>query len=169
MAGIYDPETGKGPKNERLSCGELIEKKFRYIFITERNFKIYGEVLQIAQEYEVDLVLQGHRHVPHVWQFGDSILLYCGTSTSNKIRADDQPCFNEISIYDDKLDVNIIDSINLLISLLSSIKCNISLISIDIGLIKLLLFRAILLILQFIHNNRMMVKILSIFIISPKL
>ncbi|MFX1277404.1 MAG: metallophosphoesterase family protein [Promethearchaeota archaeon] len=69
-----------------------------------------GEILQVAQDYEIDLILQGHRHVPHAWIFGNSILLYCGTSTSNKVRADDTPCFNEISIFEDKLEVQVVDS-----------------------------------------------------------
>ncbi len=72
-----------------------------------------GELLQVAQDYEIDLILQGHRHVPHAWIFGDSILLYCGTSTSGKVRADDTPCFNEISIHEDKLEVRVVDSYSL--------------------------------------------------------
>ena len=69
-----------------------------------------GEILQVAQDYEIDLILQGHRHVPHAWIFGNSVLLYCGTSCSNKVRADDSPCFNEISIFEDKLEVRVVDS-----------------------------------------------------------
>jgi len=72
-----------------------------------------GEILQVAQDYGIDLILQGHRHVPHAWLFGDTILLYCGTSTTNKVRADDSPCFNEISIYEDKLEVRVVDSFSL--------------------------------------------------------
>ncbi len=71
-----------------------------------------GDVLQIAQEYKIDLILQGHRHVPHVWRLGDSTLLYCGTSTSDKVRGDDPPCFNQISLNKDKLEVYIVDSNN---------------------------------------------------------
>ncbi|TFG01722.1 MAG: metallophosphoesterase [Promethearchaeota archaeon] len=72
-----------------------------------------GEALQLVQDYDISLVLQGHRHVPHAWCFGGSILLYCGTSTSEKVRADDNPCFNEISINNEKLEVYIVDSLTL--------------------------------------------------------
>ena len=79
-----------------------------------------GEVLQLIQDYNIDLVLQGHRHVPHVWPFGKTILTYCGTTASNKVRADDKPCFNEISISNDNIKINVIDSINLNKNLLFS-------------------------------------------------
>jgi len=79
-----------------------------------------GEVLQLIQDYEIDLVLQGHRHVPHIWSFGKAVLLYCGTSASNKVRADDTPCFNEISIFREKTTINVVDSLTLKKSLLFS-------------------------------------------------
>jgi len=72
-----------------------------------------GEVLQLIQDYDIDLVLQGHRHVPHTWRFGNSVLLYSGTSASEKVRADDKPCFNQISLYEDELEVYVVDSIKL--------------------------------------------------------
>lgn len=70
-----------------------------------------GEILQVAQDYGIDLIMQGHRHVPHAWLFGNSVLLYCGTTTSNKVRAEDAPCFNEITIHEDKLEVRVVDSL----------------------------------------------------------
>jgi 3',5'-cyclic AMP phosphodiesterase CpdA len=79
-----------------------------------------GEVLQLTQDYGIDLVLQGHRHVPHVWAFGKTVLVYCGTSASNKVRADDTPCFNEISIDSDKITIKVVDSLTLSKNLLFS-------------------------------------------------
>ncbi|MFX1236172.1 MAG: metallophosphoesterase family protein [Promethearchaeota archaeon] len=79
-----------------------------------------GEVLQVTQEYGVDLVLQGHRHAPHAWQFGDTALLYCGTTTSDKVRADEHPSFNEIEISEDKMEVNIVETLTLKKKLLIS-------------------------------------------------
>lgn len=72
-----------------------------------------GEVLQLVQEFKIDLVLQGHRHVPHVWQFGNAVLLYCGTTASGKVRADDPPCFNHISLNRDELKAYVVNSKNL--------------------------------------------------------
>lgn len=78
---------------------------------TKRNTLIdAGEVLELTQAYNIDLVLMGHRHVPHVWRFGNTALLYCGTSSSDKVRADESPCFNHIHLYEDELEVDIVDS-----------------------------------------------------------
>jgi 3',5'-cyclic AMP phosphodiesterase CpdA len=81
-----------------------------------------GEVLELTQAYDIDLVLMGHRHVPHVWRFGNSVLLYCGTTSSDKVRADESPCFNQISLDEDELEVYVVDSRTLKKNLLISQK-----------------------------------------------
>ncbi|TFG01969.1 MAG: metallophosphoesterase [Promethearchaeota archaeon] len=81
-----------------------------------------GEALVITQEYDIDLVLMGHRHCPHIWRFGDSVLIYCGTSCSDKVRADDTQSFNQISLYEDQLEVTVVDSLTLNKNLLISQK-----------------------------------------------
>ncbi len=81
-----------------------------------------GEALELTQVYDIDLVLMGHRHVPHVWRFGNSALLYCGTTSSDKVRADESPCFNQISLYEDELEVYVVDSRTLKKNLLISQK-----------------------------------------------
>lgn len=82
-----------------------------------------GELLEFAQYFEVDLILMGHRHVPHAyiidWEDNSSTtFLYCGTSTSNKVRSDDYPCFNHIFLDEGNLEVFIVNSKNLEKSLL---------------------------------------------------
>jgi len=76
-----------------------------------------GEILELTQLFEVDLVLMGHRHVPHAYIFDnnrtDTIFLYCGTSTSNKVRANDSPCFNHIFLEKGDLEVYMVNSTNL--------------------------------------------------------
>lgn len=81
-----------------------------------------GEALELTQAYDIDLVLMGHRHVPHAWRFGDTVLLYCGTTTSDKVRADESPCFNDIRLYEDELEVYIVNSHTLNKNLLISQK-----------------------------------------------
>ncbi len=81
-----------------------------------------GEALELTQAYNIDLVLMGHRHVPHVWRFGNTALLYCGTTSSDKVRADESPCFNQISLYEDELEVFVVDSCSLQRKLLISQK-----------------------------------------------
>lgn len=72
-----------------------------------------GEVLEIIRMYNVDLVLMGHRHVPHVWNLNGTTLLYCGTSTSGKVRANEPPSFNHIIFNDSILHVDIVNSYSL--------------------------------------------------------
>jgi 3',5'-cyclic AMP phosphodiesterase CpdA len=82
-----------------------------------------GEILEFTELFEIDLVLQGHRHSPHAyvlsWKNSTSTtLLYCGTSTSKKVRADDKPSFNHIYLDEGDLEVYIVDSASLEKSLL---------------------------------------------------
>ena len=81
-----------------------------------RNFNVVrdaGELLEITQRFDVDLVLQGHKHVPHAWLFGETTLVYSGTSATDLVRAADPPCFNEIMLDDEDVEINIINSITL--------------------------------------------------------
>jgi 3',5'-cyclic AMP phosphodiesterase CpdA len=82
-----------------------------------------GEILEFTELFEIDLVLQGHRHSPHAyvlsWKDSTSTtFLYCGTSTSKKVRADDKPSFNHIFLDEGDLEVYIVNSTNLEKSLL---------------------------------------------------
>ena len=69
-----------------------------------------GEILEFTQLFELDLVLMGHRHVPHAYVIGPTTFLYCGTSTSKKVRADDRPSFNHILLDEGDIEVHIVDS-----------------------------------------------------------
>lgn len=72
-----------------------------------------GEILEFTQLFEIDLVLMGHRHVPHAYVIGPTTFLYCGTSTSKKVRADDNPCFNHIFLDEGDIEVSMVNSTNL--------------------------------------------------------
>jgi Icc protein len=69
-----------------------------------------GELIELCQLFEVDLVLHGHKHVPHAYVIGPTTFLYCGTSCSDKIRADENPSFNHIILDKGDLDVYLINS-----------------------------------------------------------
>ncbi len=72
-----------------------------------------GEILEFAQLFKIDLVLSGHRHVPHAWVIGATTFLYCGTSSSEKVRADEHPSFNHITLDRGDLEVHMVSSIDL--------------------------------------------------------
>ncbi|MFX1572131.1 MAG: metallophosphoesterase family protein [Promethearchaeota archaeon] len=88
-----------------------------------------GEILEFAEIFEIDLVLMGHRHVPHAYVISwknstNTTFLYSGTSSSNKVRADDKPCFNHIYLNEGDLEVFMVNSINLEKALLLERKAN---------------------------------------------
>jgi 3',5'-cyclic AMP phosphodiesterase CpdA len=72
-----------------------------------------GEILEFTQIYNIDLVLSGHRHVPHAWVIGPTTFLYCGTSSTEKVRADEPPSFNHIYLDKGDLEVFMVSSIDL--------------------------------------------------------
>jgi len=69
----------------------------------ERNIVLdAGDVLKILFECKVDLVLSGHKHVPHVWHFGKMTLANAGAASSLRLRGDAEPGYNIIEIKDSK-------------------------------------------------------------------
>ncbi|MFX1236730.1 MAG: metallophosphoesterase family protein [Promethearchaeota archaeon] len=77
-----------------------------------------GELIEFTQLFEIDLVLMGHKHIPHAYVIGPTTFLYCGTSTSNKVRADEEPSFNHIWLSEGDLEVQMVSSTTLKRSLL---------------------------------------------------
>ncbi len=77
-----------------------------------------GELIELTQLFEIDLVIMGHKHIPHAYVIGPTTFLYCGTTTSNKVRADESPSFNHIILEKGDLEVQMVNSVNLLPSLL---------------------------------------------------
>jgi len=69
-----------------------------------------GEILEFTQLFEIDLVLMGHKHIPHAYQIGNTTYLYCGTASSIKVRAKETASFNHIILDGGNLDVDIVDS-----------------------------------------------------------
>ncbi|MFX1258295.1 MAG: metallophosphoesterase family protein, partial [Promethearchaeota archaeon] len=72
-----------------------------------------GELIELTQLFEIDLVIMGHKHIPHSYVIGPTTFLYCGTSTSHKVRADDSPSFNHIFLDEGNLEVYMINATNL--------------------------------------------------------
>lgn len=65
----------------------------------ERNIiEDAGDVLELLAEHDVDLVLCGHKHVPHEWHFEGFHVLNAGTVSSRKVRGYATQCYNLIEI-----------------------------------------------------------------------
>ncbi|GAB4310058.1 MAG: metallophosphoesterase [Promethearchaeota archaeon] len=72
-----------------------------------------GDILAICQWFDVDLVLMGHRHVPHAYSLGRTTLVYACTGATIKLRGEEDPSFNVIRVDGDVLEVHIVSSVTL--------------------------------------------------------
>jgi Icc protein len=64
-----------------------------------------GDALEILRSADVDLVLGGHRHVPHVWPLGELFLVHSGTASTYRVRGYAHPSYNFVTLTDDMLEV----------------------------------------------------------------
>ena len=65
----------------------------------ERNM-VYdaGDTLEVLQECDVNLVLAGHKHVPHAWRLENIFAVNAGTVCTLRLRGKVRPCYNVIEI-----------------------------------------------------------------------
>lgn len=69
----------------------------------ERNIiEDAGDFLELLVNQEIDLVMSGHKHVPHNWQFEKMHVMNAGTVSSLRVRGYARPCYNIIEIEDDR-------------------------------------------------------------------
>ena len=66
-----------------------------------------GDVLTLLAELEVDMVLSGHKHVPHVWLLNSVLLVNSGTASSHRLRGYTRPSYNVIEITTDAIRVTL--------------------------------------------------------------
>lgn len=66
-----------------------------------------GDILLTLLENDVNLVLSGHKHVPHVWKMKNTIFVTAGTVSSMKLRGNTHPSFNIIEIKEDDVTITL--------------------------------------------------------------
>ena len=65
----------------------------------ERNIVFdAGDLLELLADIEVDLVLSGHKHVPHSWRLENMFIVNAGTASTTRLRGNTRPCYNIIEI-----------------------------------------------------------------------
>lgn len=64
-----------------------------------------GDMLELLNEVGVDLVLMGHKHVPHSWKLENMFLVNAGTASTTRLRGNTRPCYNIIEIEDGRVRV----------------------------------------------------------------
>ena len=68
----------------------------------ERNI-VYdaGDLLEVLQACDVDLVLSGHKHVPYAWRLERLFVVNAGTCSSLRLRGTTKACYNVVRVEDD--------------------------------------------------------------------
>ncbi|MCK9151628.1 metallophosphoesterase family protein [Methanobacterium alcaliphilum] len=66
-----------------------------------------GDVLFSLINNKTDLVISGHKHVPHVWKLENTIFVTAGTVSSLKLRGKDLNSFNIYNIKEDCIEINL--------------------------------------------------------------
>lgn len=65
----------------------------------ERNIiEDAGDFLELLADHSIDLVLCGHKHVPHEWHFEGFYIINAGTVSSLKVRGYATQCYNTIEL-----------------------------------------------------------------------
>jgi Icc protein len=70
-----------------------------------------GDILRTCLQYEVDLVLCGHKHRPWLWNLETLDIAYAGTASSTRFRGFTKNTYNIVEIYADgkvKIDIKIV-------------------------------------------------------------
>jgi putative phosphoesterase len=102
-------ELEKAPKN----FGKIVVLHHHLIPIPqtgrERNILLdCGDLLQLLLDYNVDLVLGGHKHVPNVVTLENMAIINSGTATTRRVRGNGHPCYSELILNDEDLNAYII-------------------------------------------------------------
>jgi len=66
-----------------------------------------GDVLALLSDLGVDLVLSGHKHVPHLWLLDHVLIVNSGTVSSHRLRGYTRPSYNVLEVTPGEIRVNL--------------------------------------------------------------
>jgi Icc protein len=115
-----------------LAEGEVGRERYRWIrdqFEADADFRVFvlhhhlvpvpgtgrerntvwdaGDVLALLAELGVDLVLSGHKHVPHLWLLDRVLIVNSGTVSTYRLRGYTRPSYNVLAVSDKEVRVTI--------------------------------------------------------------
>jgi 3',5'-cyclic-AMP phosphodiesterase len=64
-----------------------------------------GDILQSLMSGRADLVLSGHKHMPHVWMMEETAFITAGTVSSLRLRGRELSSFNTLNIEEDFIEI----------------------------------------------------------------
>lgn len=77
----------------------------------ERNILLdAGDLLKILIDHKVELVLNGHKHVPYAWKLENMVTLNSGTATTRRLHGENFSSYNQIWISDENLYAQLVNS-----------------------------------------------------------
>lgn len=77
----------------------------------ERNILLdAGDVLSLLVAKGVQLVLTGHKHVPHLWQMEGMLVAVAGTASTIRLRGKGQPSHNVVEFHADRIVVKAVNA-----------------------------------------------------------
>jgi 3',5'-cyclic AMP phosphodiesterase CpdA len=65
-----------------------------------------GDLLETLVAAGVNVVLSGHKHVPHVWRLEDMYVANAGTVASLRLRGYTKPCYNVLEFEDGEVTIH---------------------------------------------------------------
>lgn len=75
----------------------------------ERNIVLdAGNMLALLEECGVDVVLCGHKHVPHIWAVGHMVLINSGTVSSYRTRGYTRPSYNVVEVDEETVTMTLV-------------------------------------------------------------
>lgn len=66
-----------------------------------------GDIMAMLREFEVDMVLCGHRHVPYLWSISGVRVVHSGTASSERTRGVMPPSYNVIELGSEEVSVTL--------------------------------------------------------------
>lgn len=104
---FMEKELAKAQKHERYT---IIALHHHIIPVPqtgrERNVLIdAGDILQSILNGGANLVVSGHKHMPHVWIMEDTVFATAGTASSLKLRGKTFPSYNTVQIEEDTIEI----------------------------------------------------------------
>lgn len=70
-----------------------------------------GDVIKLLLRSGVDLVLSGHKHVPHAWNLNGLTVTTAGTACSGRLRGVAGPSYNVIRFQDTSISIDCVQSV----------------------------------------------------------
>lgn len=66
-----------------------------------------GDLLRVLTNSGCDMVVCGHKHVPHVWRLEEMMVVNAGTACTHRLRGFGRPSYNIIQIYPTKVRITL--------------------------------------------------------------